>query len=270
MTLQTPIGRSAEPADLSATAAFLLIGNELLSGKVAEANLQPLAQLLRRRGIALQRVVAVADDEHAIATEIADLSRRFTWVFTSGGVGPTHDDVTIDGVARGFGVTVTLAPELVAMLRAHYGERLTDERLRMAKVPDTAELLVAGDIVWPTVRMRNVWILPGIPEVFRMKLAVVAAHLPEHAAFISRAVYTKIEESTLVALIDATVAAFADVEIGSYPKWFDDTYKTKVTFDGRDPARLESALRHFVALLPEGGIVRIDEQPSFELAPKNF
>jgi molybdopterin-biosynthesis enzyme MoeA-like protein len=242
---------SATPATAS-SAAFLLIGNELLSGKVAEANLQPLAQLLRRRGIELQRVVAVADQIDIIAQELAALSAAHTWVFTSGGVGPTHDDVTIEGVAKAFGVATVLAPSLVTMLRTHYAGRLNDGHLRMAKIPESADLLVSGDITWPTVRMRNVWVLPGIPEVFRMKLAVVAAHLPAHAEYISRAVYINTEESALVAWIDETVRSFPSVEIGSYPKWFDTTYKTKITFDGRDAALLDAALAAFVSGLPVG------------------
>jgi len=232
----------------------LVVGNEILSGKIEEKNLAPLAQLLRELGVRLTRVIVVPDEVDVIARDVAELARAHDWVFTSGGVGPTHDDVTIEGVAKAFGVGTTLAPEMVAMIRAHYGERTTDNHLRMALVPIGAALEVTDEVRWHTVRMNNVWCLPGVPEVFRMKLAVVRAQLSRARAprFVSLAVYTKMDEGDLKPLLDRVVGAFADVEVGSYPKWRDARYKTKITFDGRDGARVRAARDAFVATLPEG------------------
>ncbi len=242
--------------DPAKTAAALIVGNEILSGKIEEKNLAELARLLRELGIRLARVVVVPDELDVIAKEVAELSRAHDWLFTSGGVGPTHDDVTIDAVAKAFGVKTKLAPEMVAMIRAHYAERTTDNHLRMALVPEGAALEVNDDIRWHTVRMKNVWCLPGVPEVFRMKLAVVKSHLLRSgtagARFVSLAVYTKMDEGDLKPLLDRVVADFADVEVGSYPKWRDPLYKTKITFDGRDEARVRRAHDAFVATLPEG------------------
>src|SRR5258708_1819804 len=148
------------------TAAALVIGDEILSGKVSEANVQVLARSLRDLGILLRRVVVVMDDVEAIAQEVTQLSRTHDWLFTSGGVGPTHDDVTIEAVAKAFGVAVVSSPEMEAMLRAHYKERCTEGHLRMALVPDGAALEVSAEVRWPTIRLRNTWLLPGIPEVF--------------------------------------------------------------------------------------------------------
>lgn len=234
------------------TAAALVIGNEILSGKVEEANLTALARTLRPLGILLRRVVVVMDDVETIAREVRELSGAHDWLFTSGGIGPTHDDVTVEAVACAFGVRVVSSPEMESMLRAHYKERFTDGHLRMALVPEGSSLEVTAEITWPTIRLRNTWLLPGIPEVFRMKLPVVVGHLAGNRAFVSRAVYVKMDEGELKPLLDRVVAAFPDVLVGSYPKWLDPAYKTKLTFDGRDVDRVIAARESFTALLPPG------------------
>lgn len=240
------------------SAAALLIGNELLSGKVHEANLIELARTLRALGIALERVVMIPDDIATIASEARALSERFDVVFTSGGVGPTHDDVTIEGLAKAFGVEAEIHPTMESLLRGAYGERCTEGHLRMALVPAGAELATTEEVLWPTVVMRNVWVLPGVPEIFRMKLAVVRAWVRGPMPFVSRAVFTKMDEAELKPLLDDIVERHPDVEVGSYPKWFDTTYKTKLTFDSRDTAKVEAALNDFIALLPNGEPQRIE------------
>src|SRR6185312_17135361 len=138
------------------------------SGKVEEANVAVLARALRELGIDLRRVVVVKDDIDAIAREVKELASAHDWLFTSGGVGPTHDDVTIEAVARAFGVGVTSSPEMEQMLRDHYGARTTAGHLRMALIPEGAALETTEAIRWPTTRLHNVWVMPGVPEVFRM------------------------------------------------------------------------------------------------------
>src|SRR6185369_1097797 len=143
------------------TAAALVIGNELLSGKVLDANVHALAGALRALGIRLSRVVMLPDEIAVLADEVRRLSGEFDVVFTSGGVGPTHDDVTVEAVARAFGVEVVLDPTL--------GELLTDAHLLMARVPLGATLFASPEVQWPTPVMNNVWILPGIPDLFKLK-----------------------------------------------------------------------------------------------------
>jgi molybdenum cofactor synthesis domain-containing protein len=239
-------------------AAAIVIGNEILSGKVQEANVVVLAKLLRELGIALRHVVTVLDDVDTIAREVRALSATHDWLFTSGGVGPTHDDVTIAAIARAFDVPVVTHAMMDRMIRDHYGERVTDGHLRMALVPDGAELETTEEVRWPAIRFRNVWLLPGIPEVFRMKMPVVAARVGADGAFVSHAVYTRMDEGDLKPLLDRVVADFADVEVGSYPKWMDAVYKTKLTFDGRDAARVAAARDAFVAMLPTGEPQRVE------------
>jgi molybdenum cofactor synthesis domain-containing protein len=245
------------------SAAALIIGDEILSGKVDEANLAVLAPALRGLGILLRRAVVVMDDIDTIAREIRELSSSHDWLFTSGGVGPTHDDVTIEAVAKAFGTRVVSSPDLERMLRAHYLERCTEGHLRMALVPEGASLEATPDGGWPAIRLRNTWLLPGIPEAFRMKLPVVIARIsafigPDRRGFVSHAVYVKMDEGTLKPMLDRVVCDFPDVAVGSYPKWLEASYKTKVTFDGRDEPRVLAARTAFVDLLPAGEPQRVD------------
>jgi molybdenum cofactor synthesis domain-containing protein len=246
----------ARPPQPVETAALVLVGNELLSGKVQERNLEPLAGALRALGIRLERVVVVGDQRPAIADEVRAASARFDVVFTSGGVGPTHDDVTLEGVADGFGVPLEQHPRLVALLREVYGERCTEDHLLMARVPAGSELRASPEVKWPTVVMRNVWVMPGVPELFRMKLSIVRDHLIGPTPIVSRALFTHMEETDLKPLLDRVVARYPEVEIGSYPKWFDASYKTKVTFDGVSEAKVDQANAELVALLPAEAVAR--------------
>lgn len=244
-------------AQLATRASAILVGNELLNGKVCEANLFALAGTLRALGIRLERVVVVPDVIETIAEEVRIQSAQFDVVFTSGGVGPTHDDLTLDAVGVAFGVSVPVHPELEAMLAQVYPNDLEAAR-RMALVPEGAELKTIEGVRWPTVVMRNVWILPGVPELFRMKLAVVRGHVRGPKPIITRQIYTLIDEVKLKPLLDSVVAAHPAVEVGSYPKWFDATYKTKVTLDGDDAEGVEAALAALLAALPEGEPQRVE------------
>ena len=240
------------------TAAVLIIGNELLSGKVEEANLGVLARSLRDLGVHLRRVVMVLDDVDTIAREVHELSSTHDWLFTSGGVGPTHDDVTVDAVAKAFGVPVVTSPEMRTMLIEHYEERCTEGHLRMALIPEGATLETTETIRWPTIRLKNTWLMPGVPEVFRMKIPVIVEKLGRETPFVSTAVYTKMEEGDLKPLLDDVVAAFPEVDVGSYPKWLDPSYKTKVTFDGRDRTLVFAARDRFLSTLPATEPQRVD------------
>jgi molybdenum cofactor synthesis domain-containing protein len=246
------------------TAAALVIGNEILSGKVDEANVGVLARALRALGVLLRRVVIVLDDVDSIAQEVRTLSATHDWLFTSGGVGPTHDDVTVEAVAKAFGVRVVTSPAMEEMLRAHYADKCTEGHLRMALIPEGASLEVTEEVKWPTIRVGNTWLLPGIPQVFKAKVGVVVAFLSAHPsaagrrAFVSRAVYTQLDEGYLKQLLDRVVAGFPDVFVGSYPAWLDPAYKTKLTFDGCDEDRVVAARDAFVALLPPGEPTTMD------------
>jgi molybdopterin-biosynthesis enzyme MoeA-like protein len=173
-------------------------------------------------------------------------------VFSSGGVGPTHDDVTIDGLAQAFNRPVVIDETVAELIRNAYGQKCTEAHLRMARVPEGARLVSTEDVAWPTVVIENVWVLPGVPEIFRMKLDVVREHLRGPVPYVSRAAYVQMDEGDLKPVLDSVVAEHTSVEVGSYPKWFDPTYKTKVTLDALNAEDLERAFQHLLALLPAG------------------
>ncbi len=240
------------------TAAALIIGNELLSGKIADANVLVLARCLRELGVQLRRVVMVLDDLGVIADEIRTLAATHDWVFTSGGVGPTHDDVTVEAVARAFGVGVESAPEMERMLRDYYGDRVTEGHLLMARVPLGARLVSNAKVPWPTVLMRNVWVLPGVPQIFQMKVPLIMHEIGGAEPFVSLAVLTDLDEGQLKPLLDRVVADHGDVDVGSYPRWGDAELRTKLTFDGLSVERVRAARDAFVASLPAGAAVRLE------------
>ena len=242
----------------ASTAAAIVIGNELLSGKVEERNMLELSRMLRELGIRFVRAVVIGDEVSVIRREVEELSRTVDVVFTSGGVGPTHDDVTIEAVAQAFGVDCVVDPVLERLLKKVYGESLTEAHLRMALIPRGSELVSKSDAHWPATLVRNVFVLPGVPEIFRMKLESVRAYLTGARPFVSQAAFVNLEEVDLKERLDAVVTRHPDVEVGSYPKWRDPSYRTKVTFDARDRAAVERALADFLALVESSLVVRVE------------
>jgi len=245
------------------TAAILLIGNEILSGKVEDQNARFLTRELRALGVSLRRIEVVPDTIEEIVGSVRALASRFDHVFTSGGVGPTHDDVTLRAVADAFGMEVTRRPELEALLRAGYGDRLHERDLRMADVPTGARLEYgpAGPNntargTWPVIVVRNVWVLPGVPSIFRRKFEAVR-ELFRASPIHGRALFSRAGEGHIADALDAAVAAFPDVEIGSYPHPEAADYRVKITLDGRDAARVDDALAWLADRLGDA-LVRTD------------
>lgn len=239
-------------------AAAILVGNELLSGATRDANLQGLARTLRALGIALERAVVVPDEVDSIAREVRDSAANFDVVFTSGGVGPTHDDVTVAAVAKAFDVDLIIDTSLLQAMTAQLGTTPVAVLERMAKIPIGAHT-VRSDFSWPTIVMGNVWILPGVPEVFRQKLGVIRLHLLGNAPHIHRGVLCRSDELELVSSIDRVVRQFQMVSIGSYPAACPSDPMTRVTFDGGDAPMVQAACSYFVSLLPAGEVLGIEE-----------
>ena len=240
------------------TAAALVIGNELLTGKIQEGNVAFLARELFGLGIALRRVIVCSDEEDVIAEDLNLLRARHDFVFTSGGVGPTHDDLTIPAVARAFARPLVRDPELARMIRAHFGDRTTEGHLRMADVPEGAELIANDRIRWPVMRVDNVFVMPGVPEIFRIKFEIVRERLGAGVPFVSRALFTRCDEGEIAELLERVERAFPGVAIGSYPRIGDPEYSVKLTFDGRDDALVRQALEACMRELPADKIVRAE------------
>jgi molybdenum cofactor synthesis domain-containing protein len=222
------------------TAGIVIIGDEILSGKFVEENAAFLIGELRALGVELRRIEVIPDDADDIAATVVRAAGRCTWVFTSGGVGPTHDDVTIASIARGFGVGVVRHAELEAKIRVYWGERLVAANLRMADVPEGAELVYGKDGVWPVVALKNVFILPGVPSLFRRKFVDIRDRFRSAPAVVAR-LYVDAEEGSLADEMTAVAAAWNGVKIGSYPRFAETDFRVLVTFEGADGEAVRGA-----------------------------
>jgi len=230
------------------TAAIVIIGDEILTGKFTEENAAFLIGELRALGVDLRRITVIPDELEDIAKTVRDQSERFDHVFTSGGVGPTHDDVTIAAIAHGFGVGVTRHPDLEAKVRGYWKEKLADPNLRLADVPTGSELVYGKDQIWPVVCYRNVYILPGVPALFRRKFVDIRDRfraLPVTAARL----YVDLDEGDLAPHLNAVVASFPIVKIGSYPRFSEQDFRVLVTLEGASAPDVASAYVELAARL---------------------
>lgn len=241
---------------MAKTAGIILIGNEILSGKVVDLNAAYLCKQFRELGVDVRKVSVIPDEVDLIAREVEVFSQAYDWVFTSGGVGPTHDDVTIEGVARGVGVGVVWHPDLVAHLGEFYHGRLNPARLKMAEIPEGAELLAADSLIVPVLAIRNVFVFPGVPEIFRQKFDAIKERFRE-APYLLRSVYVGIGEGTLAVHLNAMLQRFPDLLCGSYPEFSNPEYRVRVTLESKSPEYLDAALRDLLERLPQDAVVRI-------------
>jgi molybdenum cofactor synthesis domain-containing protein len=241
---------------MTRTAAALIIGNEILSGKIIDTNTTFLARGLFELGIELRRVVVCPDEVQTISEDLTALRNSHDLVFTSGGVGPTHDDVTIDGVAASFGLPVVRSEAVEKMIRHYYGDRATEAHYRMANMPEGGEMIRSSDAPWPTVVIENVFVLPGVPEIFELKFTDLRKRLDQGQGFHSEAVYTLSGEGEIASLLERIAEDFPGVMVGSYIKWKVEDYRTKVTFDGSDPDAVTKAADTLIAELAPALFVR--------------
>lgn len=229
-----------------ATAGIVIIGDEILTGKFADENAAFLIGELRALGVELRRITMIPDDVADIAATVTEFAARFDHVFTSGGVGPTHDDVTMEGIARGFGTRVVRQPELEQRVRAYWGERLAEPNLRLADVPEGCELVYGKDQVWPVVAYGNVYILPGVPALFRRKFVDIRDRFRTDPVTVAR-VYIDADEGQIADDLHAVVAAFPGVRVGSYPRFSEKDFRVLITLEARDAADVAGAQAMLVA-----------------------
>jgi molybdenum cofactor synthesis domain-containing protein len=237
------------------TAAIIVVGNEILSAKIADENGPWLARELRSLGVELRRIETVPDEIPLVVDSIHRCLAQARWVFTSGGIGPTHDDVTIAAVAEALGKRVVSDPAILEMLRSHYGDKLNRARRRLADIPEGADVHWPHGASFPTITLGNVAVLPGPPMLFKEGFARLRDRY-RAAPLYGRAVYVSLGEGALAEHLDAAVAQFPDVGVGSYPRFDPADYRVKVTFDGRDEARVREAAAFLRARLAPGCIVR--------------
>ena len=237
--------------------ALVVVGNEILSGKVQDSNAFFAARELRRMGVALSRIATIPDDLAIIAEEVAHCSAHFDFVITSGGVGPTHDDMTMEGVAMAFKRPLVMHPKLEGLIREHFKERSLVSGLKMAEVPEGAVLNDGGDIRFPTVQIENVYVLPGIPQLFEAKLLALKSRFTTDPYFM-RAIYTSTGEGNIAEHLNDCVRNFPDLMLGSYPRIGDPEYRVKLTLESKNPEYLERAFRHLMGLLPSEVVVKTE------------
>lgn len=236
--------------------ALAIIGAEVLSGKVQDENGPYLIRELRGLGARLGELRVIDDGLEIIADTVRELSGRFDFLITTGGIGPTHDDLTVAAVAQAFSVPVVRAPALEAALREYYGERLTENHLRLAEVPDGAHL--HGENV-PTIQMRNTFVLPGVPRLMRSCFERVREQF-RGEAFITRILFLNASESTIADALTAADRDHPEVQIGSYPRFDDASARVKVTVEGTERTAVDAALSQLRQTLPDGVILDEKEQ----------
>ncbi len=228
-------------AQRAVTACLIVIGNEILSGRTADKNLPYLAARLNELGIRLAEARVVPDVEEAIVRAVNECRAAHDYVFTTGGIGPTHDDITIPAIAAAFGVRAVSQPDIEAAIRAHYAGRLTEAHLLMALVPEGAEVLSVAGRSFGQVRFRNVFILPGVPQLFQHRFHRFK-HRFQGEPVLLKEVFLKADEGTIAASLREVSERFPEVLIGSYPNFFKAEYSVKVTLEARQDDLLDAAM----------------------------
>lgn len=241
---------------MSKTAGIVIIGNEVLSGKTQDINSHFFCTELRQLGVDVQKISTIPDEIELIGEEVAGFSKRFDWVFTSGGVGPTHDDVTIDGIAHGFGLKVVRHPDIEQRMRRRLGSDVNEARLRMANVPEGAELLATEALFAPIVKIHNVFIFPGIPKILQERFHAIKERFRD-APYFLKIVYVTQGEGVIAGFMNDLLLKYPQLMLGSYPVLDIPDYKVKVTLESKDSDYLDRALQSFLSALPDGAVHRI-------------
>jgi molybdenum cofactor synthesis domain-containing protein len=237
-------------------AAIIVIGNEILTGKVTDSNSPFLVQELRGLGLPVARILVIPDEVATIADAVRSFSDSFRHVFTSGGVGPTLDDVTLEGIAQAFGVPLELDAQLERVIRAHFGDATQDSHLKMARIPKGSELRWCEGLPWPILAVRNVMVLPGDPGILRRKFLAVRESY-RRTPFHLRRVFTTLEEGALSPHLDAIHEAHPGAALGSYPVYDDPAYSVQVTIEAKERSLVEAALHALLSRLDPSSVVRV-------------
>ena len=235
------------------TAAMLVIGDEILSGRTRDANMYHLAGQLAEQGIDLKEVRVVSDDPKAIIAAVQSLSDSYSQVFTSGGIGPTHDDITADCIAKAFGVHIDVRDDARAILQAHYDAQkqpLNEARLRMARIPVGASLIDNPVSKAPGFTLKNVHVMAGVPSIFQAMTASVLPSLTGGQPLISQTYRVERGEGDLALPLGALAQAFPELSIGCYPFQKDGLFGANVVIRGTDFGMLDQAMARLKTEFP--------------------
>ena len=235
------------------TAAMIVIGDEILSGRTRDSNMHYLAGELTKVGIDLREVRVVSDDAPAIIAAVKALAATYTHVFTSGGIGPTHDDITADCIAAAFDRHIDVRDDALALLAAHYartGGELNAARLRMARIPDGASLIENPVSTAPGFTLENVHVMAGVPTVFQAMVASVLPTLTGGRPLLSQTLRIQRGEGDIAGPLGDLAARYPDLSIGSYPYQMNGAYGANIVIRGQDGARVDAAMAELSALFP--------------------
>ncbi|HSP20610.1 MAG TPA: molybdopterin-binding protein [Myxococcaceae bacterium] len=239
-------------------AAAIVIGNEVLSAKVEDVNGPHLVRRLREHGIPLRAILVVPDEIDAIVGAVVNARAAARWVITSGGIGPTHDDVTVRGVALALGREVIRLPRMLELLAAHHEGALPAEALRLAEAPAGTELLAPEGTLYPVLAVEGMYLLPGVPSLFRMQLETVLSSLPRAPVHL-RSLYLSQGEAEIAATLDRVALGMPDVGIGSYPAVTSGAdHRVRVTVEAAEAERVEQVVARLRDELPAGAVLRVE------------
>lgn len=241
-------------------ASIIIIGNEILSGKVVDQNASYLSQALRAIGVKVERIVFIPDRIGVIAEEIRS-NAHFDLIFTCGGIGPTHDDVTIAGIALAVDQPLIQHPILVQHLKKVYGPMINSAQMRMAEVPEGTELIFSESLRVPVLQHGKIYIFPGIPELVVKKFEAIKERFRE-APFHLTKIYLSQREDAIVGQLRETLQHYPRLLLGSYPILHQPDHKILLTLESKEKDYLNEAERFLISSLPEGALVKIEKVPS--------
>jgi molybdenum cofactor synthesis domain-containing protein len=232
----------SDPAAASPTAAILVIGDEILSGRTRDTNSGYIAAQLTAFGIDLKEIRVVGDEEAAIVEAVNALRARYTYVFTTGGIGPTHDDITADAMAAAFGVGIDFDARAIDLLKSRFPDQdLNEGRMRMARIPIGADLIANSLSKAPGFRLENVFVMAGVPAIMHVMLEAVAPQLARGVPMLSESIRADCREGDVAVPLAAVQRAHPATAIGSYPFADEGGYNTAIVVRSRDPAALQRA-----------------------------
>jgi len=253
--LGVPHSRGSDTLAAMSTAGIIIIRNEILSGKIADENIAFLCRELYALGVEVRRVSIIPDLLEEIAEEVREISAAFDYVLTSGGVGPTHDDLTVEGVALAFDRALVLRDEILDVLRRFHASPISDSQRKMAMLPEGAILVGDADVLFPVTMVENVFLFPGIPSLLRRNFEDVRPRF-SGAPFSLRCLYLNCYESDVADHLSAVQGEFPEVRLGSYPRTHGEEHKVLLTLESRDGSSVERAVAVLLERLPDEFVMR--------------
>ncbi len=238
-------------------AGLLVIGNEILSGKVIDTNSPYLARELRELGVDLERILTIPDEVDLIAREVRAMSNAYDFVFTSGGIGPTHDDVTLEAVAKAFDRPIVENASMMERMERAQGKPPNESQRKMALIPEDAVLIDSGDLWFPVVVVKNVHIFPGIPELLQKKFQSIRERF-RGVPFHLRRVFVTLREHDIAHSLNDLLGEFPELMLGSYPRIGEEHYRVLLTLESRDGDYLDRAIASLLDRLPSDGVHKVE------------